>query len=635
MDNKQINSTNKQTNNAKKQLNYIKKHYGENFAKLCRVLFPCLLDVPAENPNSLQNVLIRHFSYSPTLYDDIKDISSTFRDVVYSLANFKKGYDITITDKSLEQLTSEAGYKLIKCETNDDVQKFRIFYTKDEKLCTFTDAERLNNSVIYFLVRKEFYEKDAKTGKDALKKVEDFPFQRDNYNILQREDEYGTSVLCVQFTIDEPSTISIITRYNHAVDNPNNAYGCNLELIQPGLTHAFAEREHLNFNTDIDRFDFFAEKMFDRGYVFDKDKKMHKVITTIKDGYACLNNYVVREKTCHSIPFYFDESRYVLFDKYIIDQQSKAIMNIGEISYISDIIVKNYFNKCEKQKKQPQNTQETNFFDDNDDEVDSFIKGISDIKKIEIKYDEKKNKVISLIPNDGETIEIKINKNGHIIKYSNPNITTVEDDFLNNATYIEEINLPNVETIGNNFLENNKNLTSINLPKVTKIGNNFLPENEKISNVELPNIKIVGKKFITNSKNITSINFPKLKKIDDFFVHSSENINFVNIPNVETIGEEFLYSDKNLTSINLPNVLKIGRRFLNSNISLKQIDLPCAVEINCYFMPCNENLTSINAPFLYYFYETEFLSKNKNREEFLKKMKTTQKQNRDNTYNWN
>ena len=51
-----------------------------------------------------------------------------------------------------------------------------------------------------------------------------------------REDEYSTSVISIQFTKGFNNRISIKSRYNHSVDNPDATFYNNLENIVPGLT---------------------------------------------------------------------------------------------------------------------------------------------------------------------------------------------------------------------------------------------------------------------------------------------------------------------------------------------------------------------------------------------------------------
>ena len=118
----------------------------------------------------------------------------------------------------------QAGYTLYECKSEEDIQKFRKYYTDKEMLCTFTSGNRLRNNYVYFAV---------KDGADKLK--------RSDFQNPERQDAYGTSVLSIQFTRDASHTLSIKNRYNHTVDNPDATFSNNLDNIIPGLTNSFAK----------------------------------------------------------------------------------------------------------------------------------------------------------------------------------------------------------------------------------------------------------------------------------------------------------------------------------------------------------------------------------------------------------
>lgn len=86
-------------------------------------------------------------------------------------------------------------------------------------LCTFK-GDRLAEKHIFFIVKKDL---------NNIKRS----------NNPKREDDYGTSVLCIQFDRGDYNYVTIISRYNHTVKNPNATYNNILEKINPGLTHSF------------------------------------------------------------------------------------------------------------------------------------------------------------------------------------------------------------------------------------------------------------------------------------------------------------------------------------------------------------------------------------------------------------
>ena len=56
-----------------------------------------------------------------------------------------------------------------------------------------------------------------------------------------RQDEYGTSVISIQFDRDDTHTLSIKNRYNHKVEKPDATFSNNLNNIVAGLTKSFAD----------------------------------------------------------------------------------------------------------------------------------------------------------------------------------------------------------------------------------------------------------------------------------------------------------------------------------------------------------------------------------------------------------
>lgn len=130
-------------------LKLIKKNYGEKMMNLCRELFPTLL----EKDGLLFGVLESNFAYSKFLYDDIISQKENFKDYIYSSVNVeKKEIDVFKTPK---ELLDEAGYILYECNTEEDIQKFKKYYAKNEELCTFND-HRLNYCHVFFAVKKKY-----------------------------------------------------------------------------------------------------------------------------------------------------------------------------------------------------------------------------------------------------------------------------------------------------------------------------------------------------------------------------------------------------------------------------------------------------------------------------------------------
>ena len=189
-----------------KELKKIKKVYGEEFMHLCRRLFPQIL----EEENLLYNILVQNFS------DNCRNICSTisrygiemeqlFADYICSKVEREDDGNIVAIPKTPHELLDEAGYDLFECTTPQEVRKFIRYYAEGEELCTFDDHKRVDTHVVYFAVRKDV---------DKIK--------REDFETPQREDEYSTSVLGIQFNKTGVCRVSIKSRYNHSVTNPDN-----------------------------------------------------------------------------------------------------------------------------------------------------------------------------------------------------------------------------------------------------------------------------------------------------------------------------------------------------------------------------------------------------------------------------
>ena len=200
-------------------LKRIKKEYGENMAHLCRSLFPTIL----ETPGLLYHILSTHFAKSKSLYGDITNSHKEylFKEYIYHFSDIEIEKEETEV-KSVKELLDDAGYDFFECKNNEDIQRFKKYYEPSEELCTFKDPFRIESHYIFFIVKKDV---------DKIR--------RDDFKEPEREDEYGTSVLDLQFDKGQVQRVSIKSRYNHTVKNPDATYSNNLDAIVPGLTNAF------------------------------------------------------------------------------------------------------------------------------------------------------------------------------------------------------------------------------------------------------------------------------------------------------------------------------------------------------------------------------------------------------------
>lgn len=246
-------------------LEIIKKKYGEKMMHLCRSLFPTIL----ENPGVLSKLMLDNFDPSRFLYDDIieNNMEDEFKNYIYSLENEEE--NVEQVDKAPEELLDEAGYILYECKTEEEIQSFKKYYSKNEELCTFNGG-RLNKCHVFFAVKKNVEE-----------------IKRENFTNPKREDEYGTSVISIQFSRGSVNTLSIKNRYNHRVFNPDATFSNNLENIIPGLTESFEKHYNLSVNQN-------QNNGFEiPGYVKANDGKYYKYNYEINNIYYCPNNIVI------------------------------------------------------------------------------------------------------------------------------------------------------------------------------------------------------------------------------------------------------------------------------------------------------------------------------------------------------
>ena len=342
-------------------LKVIRKKYGEKMYHFCRESFPTLL----EKPGKLSKLLSDNFHESHSLFDDIvaNGKESEFKNFIYSLVDVENNNELGMT-KTPEELMSEAGYVLVECYNEEDIQKFRKYYAPGEELCTFKGG-RLNSCRVFFAVKKNVLD-----------------IKREDFKKPKREDEYGTSVISIQFTKDETNTLSIKNRYNHTVVNPDATFSNNLDNIIPGLTESFERYKGIIQMYKIKNFEI-------KGYVMANDGKYYKYNYEINNVYYCPDNIIIDNFNVKR----YDKSRYLIIDYFIIDLSNKSISL--------------YDKKLS----------------------DSFCDVIKDINKIEIDNIDS-GKKITILGDNNKSLEIITDKDGKII---------IKDLPVNQKFYILEI----------------------------------------------------------------------------------------------------------------------------------------------------------------------------------------------------
>ena len=305
-------------------------------------------------------------------------------------------------------------------------------------LCTF-GINRLQTHHVFFAVKD-----------NAL------DLKRSDFTNPLREDEYSTSVISIQFTKGINNRVSIKSRYNHSVDNPDATFYNNLENIVPGLTRSFEQHYDLNINS-LYNDDFYLED-----YTKARDGKYYRYNSKVNNVYYGMDNIIISNG--YPLNFYLEKEKYLLVDYFVFDLEKKEI-------FIHDKSI-----------------------------IDSFVNTMKEITKIDIINNKEEGiKYIRITEPENETY-IGVNKYNQIVSYYNNQIDKLGDNFLIHNTTLEEISIPNVRKIGKYFLCFNNVIKRIYAPKVKTIGECSLISNCDIEDMELSSLK--NKEFIKRRKKV-------------------------------------------------------------------------------------------------------------------------------------
>ena len=401
---------------------------------LCRESFPTLLDTKG----LLYDLVSSSFACSKFLYDDLERCARINNFINYIYSKYKESHLIECTEKTPQALLASVGYKLYECHTLSELEQFRKYYTHREMLCTF-GIKRLQTHHIFFAVKDNALELNRN----------DFP------NPL-REDEYSTSVISIQFTKGLNNRISIKSRYNHSVDNPDATFYNNLENIVPGLTRSFEQHYGFNINS------YYSDDFYLENYTKARDGRYYRYNAKVNNIYYCIDNNIISNG--YPLNFYLEKEKYLLVDYLVIDFENKKI-----------------------------------FFHDQNI-IDGFIDLVSDISKIDIINNKEEGIKYICITSPESEMYLGVNKYNQIVSYYNDYVDKIGDNFLIHNTTMQEISLPNVTKIGKYFLCFDNELRRIYAPKVKTIGECSLISNHDIEEMELPSLK--NQEFIRRRKKV-------------------------------------------------------------------------------------------------------------------------------------
>lgn len=555
-----------------KDLKYIKKKYGEKMMHYCRECFPTILNVPGK----LVEILNTHFyCVKDSLYNDIKENhkESEFNDFVYSNAGLKNEYDIRDVSKTPKELLDDAGYDLFECKTVEEVNSFKKYFILGEQLCTFLDpASRLENKYVFFAVKKNILD-----------------IKREDFLIPDRQDEYGTSVISIQFTREKNNHLSIKNRYNEVVNNPDSTFDNNLDNIIPGLTMSFYKaygiREIFDENSEFQMENYISI-----------DGEYFKYNYKLNDIYYCTNNIIA----LNGKVIKYDPEKYIIMDYFIIDLVNKKVdvfdnklrdsfsEVIGKIKNIEIV-------RGEKDKKVYITNEEDNIFE------------------LTLSFDNKligiKNNMIDKLPNrfliSGEYLKnmefSNVREIGNDVLYANTDLEyfnlskaeVIGNYFLASNIKLTNIDLNKTIMIGDDFLKRNIIVESINFDSLQRVGNSFMFSNKGLSSIVIPNLSYTGKCFFKSNDKVLFASFPSLQETGDFFMNDAKNLRMFEADNLRVSGDMFLMANKELDYISLPNLIKTGKLFLAANQIIMSVNLPNLSYLPKYFLRNAGGLESI------------------------------------------
>ena len=527
-------------------LKIIKKKYGENFSKLCRELFPSIL----ENEGELVSIITSLFKENHFLYDDLIKYN-----MVYSFQKLvmneygKKTNSVIDTGKSPYELFKEQGYTLKECHTNEEILSYKKYYAKGEELCTFND-NRLKTNRVFFAVKDNALEIERKSEP-------------------QREDEYGTSVLSLQFTLDT-NYLSIKNRYNHTVKNPDATYQNNLENIAEGLTYSF--EKYLGIKQSNAQGDFEIPN-----YVRTADGKYYRYNFEVNNKYYCPDNIIIDSFNEVSFP----KEKYILFDVFLLDLVDKKLEKYDKSCYDG---AEKIFSNIKSIK-----------IENNGDTKGIYIICEDDIR-VYFQLN-KYNQIISVVMDGVEIIpSFFLLRSFSIKSFSSKDTIKIGDYFLTKCENLEYIYLPKCEIIGNSFAYSSKLLKSINLPNVRKIGDEFLTCNEIIENIYMPNLQAVGNSFLYYNEKLKTLFLPNLERIGNYFMNENISLEKCDLPKLNKVGSSFLARNTCLKEFNAPNIMTIDSYFLRRNQELIYLYLPNIEEIKDDFLASNKRIRNLYIP---------------------------------------
>ena len=471
----------------KEDLKVIKKKYGEKMSHLCRELFPTIL----ENEGELSNLMLDNFEPSKFLYEDIIKSNSieNFKNYVYSkYIKEQEAKEVSI-EETPEQLMAKVGYILKECHTEEEMQVYKKYYKEDEVICTLERIGRLKKCRVFFAVKKNV---------DEIK--------RENFKYPRRQDEYGTSVISIQFSKDASHYLSIKNRYNHTVEDCDATFSNDLDNIVAGLTDSFAY--HYGLKQRVKQ-----GGMGLLGYTQDVNGKYYKYNYEINNVYYCPNNIIIYNGVVKK----FDKEKFIVIDYFILDLVNKRIIDYSNTG-------------------------------------DSFTRDLNNIKKITV-INEQDNKIIIINIESEKPIVIKLDKYNRITGYFNDNLFEIKNQFMIHNRHLKEARFSNIKKIGN-YAFYHKKLTEFYFPNcLIEIGDYAFAENNLKQVIMPDSVVSLGSRAYANNK-IEILKFSNNITYIGEGAFANNKLISLTIPKNNTIIKSFTYANNNLIEVNFHENVK-------------------------------------------------------------------------------
>jgi len=465
----------------------IRDLYGEKMWKECKKLFPTIL----LKEGALSKILQDHFNPSRFLYEDIikNNAIYEFQKYIYSLSNIDINKVTTL--KTVRELLNEKGYDLYECHTEEDIQRFKKYYAPHETICTITNGNRLERNYVFFAVKKNV---------DSIQRSES----------PRRDDDYGTSVISIQFTKGDLNILMITNRYNHRVPNSDATFDNNLENINIGLTDAFEREYHLKTHSDE------KQEFIMPNYIKANDGKYYKYNQKMGNIYFCTNNIIIDNGKV--ITDYQDKEKYLIIDCYILDLQNHKIKCYNKIGSYDFLRL---------------NDAECSNIDD-----DNY--GISRMSAI----NSGEGKIINIKLKNGCESIIHINKYNQIVYIENNNQIREVSDLLDYSESIETLKLRNVKTIGERFGQTNQSLKYVSFDNTKTIENEVLSENIELKALIAPSVTSIGEGCLRDNQALKYIDISSVEKIEIAFLFNNNTLKNIELPNLKETFASVLYKNQ-------------------------------------------------------------------------------------------